>query len=481
MARPRWRHRLRLVAAVLLVLAALCGVALVLLPEILRQALITRLEIAVAAPVRIADVALNPFAGRLRVTRLAMGGSGGARPFLAFAALDLRVRRLALLRGRLVFDAITVERPRLLVERTGPLELEVLGALQPGRAGEAGLPLTVGRLDLRDGELSVIDRTLWPHAEYTLTQVHVAGRHLSTAPAPAAPPATFDVRARLGGGSIAVAGTVAPLPAPSEVEVTVRWREIDPLVLVPYLPTGLRLDLTGGRLAGEARYVRATAGARAPAHFVEASLDAGAVAVRRPGDAAPTLAIGALSARDLRIDLIAGTRRVGELSLREPRLVVRRERGGAFDLASLLPVPRAGSENAAVAPGHLEVGRLTLESGTLELVDRAVRPAVTATLEDLRLSINDLVVAEDAPPARVEGSARLDGASVRVHGTLRARPPGARFTLEAKNVVLERYRGYLESLLGPVEVRGGRLKGRLDLAGAPPAGGAPGATSPRRR
>jgi uncharacterized protein involved in outer membrane biogenesis len=85
---------------------------------------------------------------------------GSAEPFLAADRLDLRVRLLPLLRGRLVVDRITIDAPvvNLLRDASGRLNVESLGkrseaadAPEASDAKGVGPPLQLLALRLRDG------------------------------------------------------------------------------------------------------------------------------------------------------------------------------------------------------------------------------------------------------------------------------------------------------------------------------------------
>ncbi len=113
-------HPVLALVAVGIAAAGLLLVALAawLLAGLIRQAAEERLQPRVTFAVRVERVSLNVFTGRARVSNISVG-AGDRPPILTLPALDLGVSYRGLLRGRLVLQYLTFDRPRVFIERTG--------------------------------------------------------------------------------------------------------------------------------------------------------------------------------------------------------------------------------------------------------------------------------------------------------------------------------------------------------------------------
>lgn len=152
--RLRLSRRLGVSAGLLLLTFLMVTVGIVLLPEVLRWAVVRRLQARITVPVQIKDVDFNVFTGRARVSNLVIGESG-SRPILKLPKLDLRFSRRALLRGQVVLRGLVFHQPQLFIERTGSGRMNVHAVVRPDQ------PTGIWPITLEGGSVELRNLTLW--------------------------------------------------------------------------------------------------------------------------------------------------------------------------------------------------------------------------------------------------------------------------------------------------------------------------------
>jgi uncharacterized protein involved in outer membrane biogenesis len=198
---------------------ALAGGLLLSLPFLIdlpRVQSLLRLEASrlVDRPVRFERVSVSLWplpAIRVRGLTVADAPGFGPGPFLSIEDARVRVRLLALLRGRLSFGEVTLTRPRVVVEqrRDGAWNLPAPGGARPGPAAPFAL---VSRMRLEDGriEIRLPAETGGTFAAHLVDRIDVALEDLGWSL-----PIRLRATARLPGGGLVVGleGQVGPLAA----------------------------------------------------------------------------------------------------------------------------------------------------------------------------------------------------------------------------------------------------------------------------
>jgi hypothetical protein len=292
----------------------------------------------------------------------------------ALERLEARFSPRDLVRGHLRLTEVTLEAPTLRIVRTGPDAFNVSDLLAGGPAGGSPLAVTLERLALRGGALTLEDRTLAPPRVWRVDALTLDARDVSTRAA--APPGVLTLSAVAAGSPVSVWVTGVRLD-PLRLHATVIAREIDASLAALYLPPGSPLTPARGRLDLTATVAQdGAAGARI-------ALDAvfGGIELRRPGQDTAYLTAPAVrvTVEDLRVrDGAVALGRLavdgGTVMLEDARLgPVRRWRadGIALEARNLSSArgapPGAGSLRAVVAGSPLSVWAANLRLAPLEL------------------------------------------------------------------------------------------------------------------
>lgn len=252
-----------------------------------RDALAQRVESAVGRKVSFGEVGIS-FAGGLgvRVADLAVGedpafATGGEAEFLRADAVDVRVSLLQALFGKIEVSRVILRAPRITVIKTAKgLSTDSLGGggggapqapAEPG--AKSSRELQVSLVDVRDGELRFVDRTVKPPATFEVKALDV--RIPSYRPGA---PVKLEVSAAVAGAgsqNLEVSGTVGPMEASNpQVDLSV---QLDPLEIAELT----RLSLLPAELSGSGPVaLEAELKGTLEALDVTARLDAGRAALR---------------------------------------------------------------------------------------------------------------------------------------------------------------------------------------------------------
>ena len=391
----------------------------------------------VQRPGRLAATAGLPPGGRLAVE-----GAVALSPVVADLAVSLTGVDLSLVRPYLPRGTpVTPERGRLGAQMAfrytaagpeigGEFQVTELGLHHPGQAEafvtEPRLAGKVEALTARDGALAIRrlalsgsptirDASVAPPQRYDLAELSLT---IEDASWPGGGPARVHASAALAdGGAATLDGTVDPATLSAEVRGTLR--DLDLARLVPYVPAGVPVQVTKGRLRATLalRHDRA-AGVRAEGEAAVESLE-----VLRRGDPRPFLSV--------------------------PRLSVAVSGFGFKDGA-------VGAERVAI-------------SGGPTIVDGGGAPPQRYEVKAMEIGLRDAAWPRGGP-ARVDLAAELtDGGRLTAQGSVGIAPLTMDLRLGLQPVDLTRIHPYLPAAL-PVRVEQGRLQGTLAVRYGPADG-----------
>lgn len=259
----------------------------------------------------------------------------------------------------------------------------------------------------------------------------------------------------------------AGVPEGGRVSVNGRWQRQGPAgdfeltatalplaLLQPYLQERLAVQVQGGTANAQGTL---TLAAR-PRWQWQGALTLAQLAISDPAEAVPLLTCPELVLHGMNVSLLPARFYVREVVATRPRgqLAIGADR--RLTLSGLWRPPPASPP--AVQP-PLRIDRLRLRAGELQLTDHSLRPAVTASVQDLSGEMRR-IERPALQPVRFQLQGQLDGGGpVRLSGTVSPRGPETdiEFRLAARQLPLARLSPYVQRWAGH------RLTGgRLDLA-----------------
>jgi hypothetical protein len=435
--------------AVVLGLLVIGGVVAVYrLPELVRRVAIARLQALTQRPVGIDRVELDLLRGRASLQGFRLAERDGRTPFAEVARLDVGVRPLALLRGHLHIREVAVSGSTVHVVRLPDGTFNFSDLVESEGSGGRALDLTVDRLALTGGTVTLEDRGL-PEPRTWISE-----RIVRTP----------------GGGDLRLTGRVGLDPRAADVRVVARDVALSPYR--PYLPTPALVagtaDLDVALVVPSLADGRATARGRAGLSRVDV----------RDGERT-VMRVERAIATGVDVDW-PGRIAVDRLALAQPWVLVERDERGGLPLRALLTA-RPGADRASAAssvdcgagpcpspgstggdPVAVSVAHLSVEGGGLRVVDHGVSPPFAVDLQSATLKMEGLSTTA-AKPARLELRGRLGpGAELALRGTVGAlgRPLRLDVNGELREFALPRTNPYLLKQVG-WKTADGRLTSKL--------------------
>jgi Domain of Unknown Function (DUF748) len=424
-------RRLTVILAAALAMLILGGVALLILPEIVRRVAVAQIPKLTGRAASIGRVELNLFTGRFAITGFSMARHPGQGPdaFIQFERLAGRIAPGSLLRSEIRLVELSLSRPIVRVTRTGPAAFDFSDILERFAAPAAPpapsrWTVALGKVAIADGVLLLTDASLSPPEQWRLDGLGAELSGLSTKRGQ--PPGRLRLQAGLGPTKLRLSSdsvVLAPLGASLDVSVA----DFDLARVRPYLPATLpaapqtgtvRLDLRLARV-GTADLAQATVSG-------EVSVDG--LSVLQHDRPTPFLTLDHLRVAITSADLLASRVALDAIEADGLEVNAARDRTGRIDLLAAFggsdgpaapaassrsdpPANAAGETPSAppssAAPRKVTLDRLTLKSGTVTLRDDGVSPAREWKIEGMTIDGAHFSTSPDDAPATARVRAQI--------------------------------------------------------------------------
>lgn len=438
-------------------------IPLLVLPELARREIVRHLEARIDTPVTIRDVDLNPFTGHARIKDLVIEGDGGSSPALRVPVLDLTLDRDALLNHDLIIHRVTAYRLALHLERTGPTRWNIDPILRANwEGGESLGAFMIGQIQVKEGKITVVDRTTSPVVANALNDLDLSLRPVPMTPQE--PPGQIVGEAHMGEGSVHISGTLHLNAFESHLQLTTARVPVEGFLgyVNDLLGPGESL---GGTLDGRLK-IAATLNAEG---YLILDMDGGfqgrGMEYWIAGDEKPFFHATTLAADKARIRLTPSlTVEIPQVKVTGATIRIARNANGALNLKQLwgdfLKMPqngRAASPKAAAPEPPLVVKHLVVRESRFEMVDATLTPTFTGALADMQADVYNKYPKEDRATFTLKGS--LSGsAPVALKGwfTPAKRPPKIYIAGTIRDFELSRVNAYAEKYVRH-KIRRGRV------------------------
>jgi len=366
------------------------------LPEIVRQIAIRQAPKAIGRQLSIEDIDLNLFTGYVAIKKLRLADREGSEALAEFERLEARLSLWWLVRRDIRVRDFRLVGPAIRIVRGENGELNFQDLL-PGvkRADLAREPtkwtFTVEHAAIERGRLAIEDRAVSPAADWSVRDLEIETSGVSTRPN--SPPGRLKGSLRTGTAALELRWDKFA-QAPVKVSGSVKLTGFDLTRLRPYLPPPLRGALASGAvgIGLDVEYTRTDEGFQAAVASGDVTVEN--VALAGEGAKEPPLAMTRLGVGLKRFDLTGREVTLSKVELSGLDVRVRRDKGGAIDLLSLVakpsgetappkaePVPAPASAappptEPAPKPWKVGVERFTLGAAKVTFTDESVEPAV---------------------------------------------------------------------------------------------------------
>ena len=377
--------------------------------------------------------------------------------------------------------------PVIRVVRTGPAEFnfsDLLAGTGEPAAEPAPAPsrwtVTVERLSLSRGRITVDDRAVAPPTEWLVQDLDVDVKSLTTAAGAA--PGGLSLRAKINEAVLAV--SIDPMRlAPHQYRATLSLDGFETRRLIPYVYASTPYQPQGGgrlsialasTLDSDAEEIRKA--------VLSGTLTLQGEAFAKVGRQDPFVSASRLAVEIEEADALEHTLTIRQVTIDGLDLKARRDVQGVIDLIEMFTPKASSAAPAAGAPpagraaplpapaerrtlfpviqalvsgfGQIRIERTVLTPSTALFVDEGVKPTTTLALARLQASLDDFTWPVKKPATIVLSTGLPGGGKLDVKGPVTVQPFDAELTIAIRNAPVEPYQAYI-----PVPAR---LSGRYN-------------------
>ena len=245
--RAPWVRKAAIAAGALLVLWGFLG--FVVLPGVLRPAVVKKLAERLHRPVSLRKLSINPFALSATLEGLDVRDRDG-RPFLSFESLYVNAEASSVLRGGPVLRAITLAKPAITLSRNADGRYNVQDLIEEFSKPkpEDGKPLrfSLNNIRVEGGSVDFDDRP--KKTAHAVRDVRIGIPFLSNIPSKVEITTEPVFEAKVNGAPFALHGKTKPFSETRETTVDLNLEDVDLPFYLAYVPAETRSKLTSARL-----------------------------------------------------------------------------------------------------------------------------------------------------------------------------------------------------------------------------------------
>ncbi len=466
---PHWGRAVLIgLVAVLAALAALVTYLYVGAPGLVRTEVLKVVAQRYHRTARLDRVRLDPLRLSADVWGFSLPDRDG-RPMIAFRHLHAGLSWPSLLLGRIVFDDLSLDAPRLRLVRRADGKLN-LADLTPPPSKSSGKPLTlrIARFQIADGQVEAIDAARPTPFEKRFDRISFDIRNFTTTSDGASYSLAAETRA---GERLSWRGAfgIAPLASSGRFEFA-NWR-VGRLAAIA--GDALPFTISSGTLNVDGDYDASLRGQKLGLTLDISQASVQAPAIRpKSGAATDPVRAEALAVSGVHIDLARRTVNVAHIVVTRPDVVALRDANGAVNLAALAPRSAGSSAPPSGPSWTVSAPDIRIVDGSASFTDRSQHAPAAWTIDPVNLTVTGLAY-PFATPLQVSLNARAnDGSTLAATGSLAlperaGQTPSGRFEVALRGLELRRFQPYISEAARVSITRGAAsAKGRLDLTTA---------------
>ena len=407
-----WRGLLWVIGGLLL----LWLVAWLAVPPLAKSQAEQRLSALLGREVRIGHIGFSPWSLTLAVEQftLASAAGAGAPPQLSVERVTANADIRSVLRLAPVIEALQIETPVLRVARTAEgrydfddIVQRLQAATPPPSADDQPARFALYNLTLQGGSVEFDDQPV--QRRHQLQALQVALPFLSNLP----DHVTVDVLPRvaftLNGAAFDSGAQSKPFAQDRASQIDLRITDLDLAPWLPYVPAGVPLKPSRGKLATQLQVQFALAADGAPRVALRGNVSlADAAFVAAGGASAPAVAWRHLDVALNDVQPLARKIALGDITLGSAQIDAQRDAQGRLNLLPAAPAAAASAPAAAAkaSPWQISLTRFALNQARIDWRDASTRPAAALRLEPVDVQLGALRWPFEAP-APLKLNARL--------------------------------------------------------------------------
>ena len=415
----------------------LAGLVAFVLPGIVKDQAVRRVEAATGRKLGIGALSLNPFTLTVTVHDFRLSERASGVTFAAFSSARVTVSPASLYQRTHVIAAARLTAPRLRIVRVGTNLYNFTDLLK-------FLPLhprlAVSNLTVTNGSVDFLDRGLAVEKRHELRQVELAVPFMTTMRDYADRFVAPRLSGMLNGAPFHLEAKLRPFPRAVEATASVEFKDAPLPYYLAYLPAPLPVQLQSGSLSTKLALNYRVAQQEKPEFSLSGSLSLADLKLAdRTG--APFLSATRLAAGIARAELPSGDFDLNSLAADGLQLFLTRDRQGVWSHRRLLSAVTPGA-----APRHKVLARVQqaqLRNGQLHFRDDLPPGGFSTDLAGISLDLRDYSTAPGKRANYALSFTTLRGERADLKGDFSPRPWGSSATGSLTGVPLEAYSPYL--------------------------------------
>jgi hypothetical protein len=432
-----------------------------ILPGIIRNMAVERIEQATGRKASIAGITLNPFTWSAEVTGFRLAEKDGKRVFASFSSARVKVSPASISKRALIVSKLRITSPYLHLVRTAPNAFNFSDLVPKKKKPAEGetFPFSINNIEIGNGSIDFHDLAAAKPTEHSVRHMELSVPFISTIPYLADIYVAPRFSALINGARFSANGRLKPLEHAAETSVILILRDADLPYYAAYIPFALPITVKSGKLTTTAEVTYRVSAKAHPEVTVSGALALRGLLLKDRADR-PLLALGMGTVRINRLDIMARKFDLASVETAGLEAFPERDEKGVWIWRRLFPGEAAavGKIEKEKAPLLLKIAQVRSRGGKIHFRDRLPSGGFTSELDSLNLTMNGLSTAP-GQKADLDLSFRSTrDESVAVKGALAIEPLAVTARLDAKGIDLGGYHPYLaRQLASPVT-------GRLDTS-----------------
>ncbi|HTS53165.1 MAG TPA: DUF748 domain-containing protein [Burkholderiales bacterium] len=420
--------------------------------------------------------------GKAALDKFAMTQLDG-RALLSFARLEIPVESATVFARDIKLDNILLRNPEVFIRRERDGTLNWMSVIPGGEnstrsqpqapaaepsAADQPMKLQVEEVRVEQGQVHVADHAAPKPFNTDIENLLVVLQKFAL---PQVEPAALEVGFGTKFGEN-LKHTSMVFVSPLNVDGSLELSGVKPKNYSPYYAHLVRFDIEDGTLSLSTRFRAAQAGQKfsAAVSGLEASLSK--LRLRKRGAKEDFLSLPAFDLKGVDVDSAQHTAQVGELSTRQAKLRVVREKDGTIDLTRLAErdetaAPAALPSAAQKQPGETWqwlVKKIAVDRYAVSFEDQVPAQPVTQVLEPIKLSVDNLSNRRGSKANVALAVGVNKTGKVLISGPVGVNPLGADLALDVQSIELVPLQPYFEEKVNILVTSGeALLRGKWEL------------------
>ncbi|GFE58882.1 DUF748 domain-containing protein [Geobacter sp. AOG1] len=458
-----------LIGAVVLFIVSLLFAAFVL-PSILRNVAVEKIEEATGRKASITKVAINPLTLSARVTDFRLAEKGATTTFASFSSVRVSVSPASLVRRALIVSRIEVASPYVNIVRSAANTYNFTDLVTPKKDAKPSkpFPFSLNNIVIRGGAIDFHDLAAHKPTNHTVRRMEIAVPFFSTIPYLADKYVAPRFSAVINGAELSATGKLKPLAKTMETSLNLKLRDFDLPYYLAYLPVAVPVGIRSGKLSTDLELSYQVSARNKPDLGLAGRLELTGLDVREKSGA-PLIALHRLAAQINKAAIFGQNFDLATLELDGTAAYLERYASGQWNFERLKgkqtapatpkPDPDKDKADKQAPKPTLKLSALKFTNGSIQFNDRLPPGGFQGKLEKVTLSLSDFSMAA-GQVARWNFACRSGrNESLEATGTAAVEPLAVSADLTVRGIALGAYYPYLAGVLtAPVA-------GSVDLTG----------------